>query len=312
MSQELLVVGDAPAAPSVPNVATAGGSGIRKSAILLLSLEPQQAREILSRLPSDAVRAVRNEMASLPGVASSERSEVVEAYRRAVTPGPGPVFGVPNDTQADPLWECSPQTIFHALCDEHPQCIAAALASLPVEKAGQCLGRLPMRTQIEVIRRLASLRSIDPGLLQDLYASVRDRAKQKQNLRADAPCQSARVLDEPQGHRDEPIAYDAATSPGNVEDLLRLDERGMRLVLKEIDDGALGLAISTVSKRLRRRVLGLLSNAVADEVRRAAAARPLYLSDIESAQAKILRIVHRLESAGEVALTADPAARKGA
>jgi flagellar motor switch protein FliG len=295
--------------------------GVRKSAILLLSLEPNHAREILSRLPSDAVRSVQREMASLQEIESSERTQVFQQYRHAlehhearqlarapvVRPALPLVASVLPAPAPDPLYDCTPHAIYEALLDEHPQLIAAVLASLPVQKAGQCLGRLPIRMQIEVIRRLASMRSIDPTLLDEVYTAIRSRPRAP--VRVAAPCALlAQVLDDAD---ETPHPAPALISPASstqdpdaskFEDLLGLDDRAIRLVLEEIDSEGVGLAISTVSRRLRRRVLSALSKSLVADVKRAAAARPLYLSEIESAQARILRVVQRLEAAGDLQL----------
>jgi len=261
--------------------------GVRKSAILLLSLPPQQAEAILSRLPADAIAAVQREMASLRRIPVSERTAVFDEYRRQLS--------AQTSSLPDPLEGCSPDGIVAAVHDEHPQTIAALLASLPVSKAGDCLTRLPIRTQIEVVRRLASLRPIDDALLDDVHSSIR-----------------AQVQRQPAGTALSRVQESSEQKPrdGFFEDLIRLDETSMRLVLEEIDDDALALAISTASRRLRRHVLGALNQTKAETIKRAAdASRPLYLADIESAQARILRVVQRLESSGEVSLA--PARRGG-
>jgi flagellar motor switch protein FliG len=145
--------------------------GVRKSAILLLSLPPQQAEAILSRLPADAIAAVQREMASLRRIPVSERTAVFDEYRRQLS--------AQTSSLPDPLEGCSPDGIVAAVHDEHPQTIAALLASLPVSKAGDCLTRLPIRTQIEVVRRLASLRPIDDALLDDVHSSIRAQVQRQ-------------------------------------------------------------------------------------------------------------------------------------
>src|SRR5450432_4856919 len=51
-------------------------NGIRKSAILLLSLDQDQAAEILKRLPPEAVEEVSREIASLGEISLQTRKEV--------------------------------------------------------------------------------------------------------------------------------------------------------------------------------------------------------------------------------------------
>src|SRR5262245_19761423 len=51
-------------------------NGVRKSAILLLTLEQDQAAEILKRLPAEAVEEVSREIASLGEITLDMRKEV--------------------------------------------------------------------------------------------------------------------------------------------------------------------------------------------------------------------------------------------
>ena len=51
-------------------------SGVKKSAILLLSLEEDQAADILRRLPPDAVEEVSREIASMGEIPISVRKDV--------------------------------------------------------------------------------------------------------------------------------------------------------------------------------------------------------------------------------------------
>jgi flagellar motor switch protein FliG len=60
-------------------------TGVRKSAVLLLSLDQDQAAEVLKRLPPEAVEEVSREIASLGEIALSTRREVFgEFYNLAL------------------------------------------------------------------------------------------------------------------------------------------------------------------------------------------------------------------------------------
>src|SRR3954468_21783236 len=64
---------------------TADLTGVRKSAILLLSLGQDQAAEILRRLPPESVEEVSREMASLTEISLDLRKEVFgEFYNLAL------------------------------------------------------------------------------------------------------------------------------------------------------------------------------------------------------------------------------------
>jgi flagellar motor switch protein FliG len=60
-------------------------SGVRKAAILLLTLDQDQAAEILKRLPPEAVEEVSREIASLDEITVQTRKEVFgEFYNTAL------------------------------------------------------------------------------------------------------------------------------------------------------------------------------------------------------------------------------------
>src|SRR5205085_457933 len=60
-------------------------SGVRKSAILLLTLDQDQAAEILKRLPPEAIEEVSREIASLGEIPVAIRKEVFgEFYNTAL------------------------------------------------------------------------------------------------------------------------------------------------------------------------------------------------------------------------------------
>ena len=65
--------------------------GIRKSAILLLSLPDEQSRQILSRLPRDVSYLVNDEMCRLDEIPESARQAVLrECCRELGAPGAPP------------------------------------------------------------------------------------------------------------------------------------------------------------------------------------------------------------------------------
>src|SRR5688500_20176977 len=55
-------------------------NGVRKSAILLLSLEQDQAAEILRRLPAEAVEEVSREIASIGEIAPDTRRDIFSEF----------------------------------------------------------------------------------------------------------------------------------------------------------------------------------------------------------------------------------------
>ena len=88
---------------------------------------------------------------------------------------------------------------------------------------------------------------------------------------------------------------------GLFEDILKVNDKGIQAVLKEVDNSELGLALKTASEDLRNKIFKNMSERAAALIREDMEYMgPVKVSDVESAQQRIVDIVRRLEDAGEV------------
>jgi len=177
-------------------------SGVRKAAILMLSLEQDQAAEILKRLPPEAVEEVSREIASLGSIPVASRKEVFgEFYNLAlansyVSEG-GLEFAkallkkslstseaervikqVTQQVQTTPfsfLQKAESENLLTFIQDEHPQTISLILAHLPAQKASEILVGLPSQKQIEVIKRVANMEQTNPEVIKEVERGLEHR-----------------------------------------------------------------------------------------------------------------------------------------
>jgi flagellar motor switch protein FliG len=85
------------------------------------------------------------------------------------------------------------------------------------------------------------------------------------------------------------------------EDIILVNDKGIQQVLKEIDNEALALALKTASDELKDKIFRNMSERAATLIKEDMEYMgPVRLSDVESAQQKIVDVVRRLEEAGEV------------
>ena len=85
------------------------------------------------------------------------------------------------------------------------------------------------------------------------------------------------------------------------EDILKVNDKGIQAVLKEVDNSELGLALKTASEELRNKIFKNMSERAAALIREDMEYMgPVKVSDVEGAQQRIVDIVRRLEDAGEV------------
>jgi flagellar motor switch protein FliG len=87
------------------------------------------------------------------------------------------------------------------------------------------------------------------------------------------------------------------------DDLLAVDDRSFRTILKEVNNDELTLALKSATEDLRNKVFSNLSSRAADMIKDDLEAMgPTKLSDLEKAQQSILRTAKKLEAEGKVAL----------
>lgn len=209
------------------------------------------------------------------------------------------------------------KTIASFLRNEHPQTCAIILAHLDSPHAAATLKELPERFQPEVAFRLATLERIPPGVIKELdqalahefratgamegshIGGVESVAEIINNLDR---ATETNVLSEIEAVNPE-LAENIRQLMFVFEDLIKVDDRGMQTILKEVNSNDLLLALKTCTEPLREKIFSNMSERAALMMKEDLEAMgPVRLSDVEKAQQTILRIVKRLEEEGKVVL----------
>jgi flagellar motor switch protein FliG len=200
------------------------------------------------------------------------------------------------------------QDLLASLRQEHPQTIALVLAHLPPEKSAAVLDGMEATRQIEVMRRIAAMETIDPEVVAEVEASVAEKLgaiapdsgqtpgldKVTQILHHAVARTEQSVM---QGLRDqEPdLAESISQKMFRFEDIMHIPTVRLRPVLERCDAEELAIALRTANQQMHKRVLGCLSSAAAgslrEEIERLG---PVKLSDVETAQQHIAEAVRRL------------------
>jgi len=199
--------------------------------------------------------------------------------------------------------------------DEHPQTIAVILSHLAHHKAAEILAGLPTDKQMEVVKRVATMDQTNPEVIQEVEAGLQNRLKNllTQSFEKVGGVESvAEILNLVDRSTEkgvlEGLEPDDPDLVENIrrlmfvfEDILRVNDRGIQLVLKEVDNQELSLALKSASDELKDKIFGNMSERavqlVSEEMEYMG---PVRLSDVEAAQQRIVDIVRRLEDAGEI------------
>jgi flagellar motor switch protein FliG len=213
------------------------------------------------------------------------------------------------------LQKAETENLLTFIQDEHPQTIALIVCHLPHHKAAEILGGLPMQKQIEVIKRIANMEQTNPEVIREVEKGLESRLANmlSQSMeKAGGINTVAEILNLADRATEKAIMEGLeADDPDLVEeirrlmfvfeDILKVDDKGIQGILKEVDNDELGLALKTASQELQQKIFKNMSERAATLIKEDMQYMgPVRVSDVESAQQRIVDIVRRLEDAGEI------------
>ena len=170
-------------------------NGLRKAAVLLLSMDSETSSKVLQLLPRQTVEEVTREIASIDLVNPEVSAAVINEFynlaiaRRFVEQG-GILYASRllrkslNQGEADRIMQqiehqvnqlpfaflqkTDSENLLTFIQDEHPQTIALVLAHLPSSKASEIMVGLPATKQIEVTSRVATMEQTNPEVIKEV------------------------------------------------------------------------------------------------------------------------------------------------
>jgi flagellar motor switch protein FliG len=316
-----------------------------KAAILLLLLDEEIASQVMKNLTKAEVRRIGKHMGRITSISTKEAQVVAKEFcdlvkdkggifsvgvnqaRNIVMKALGPenAGGMLNDmkTEDDPLDEIpafeklkdmDPKLLVDFTRTEHPQTVALILAQLRPDRAADVLDHLTPETQLEVVRRMANLKSVPKDVIEDVaktletevmtnsagqkeIGGVRKMAEILKNMKRDSENNIINAID----GTDPDLAAEIRGMMFTFDDLLQIDDRGMQELLKELSSEDLSRALKVVDEEARGKVYRNMSKRGADMIREEIEMMPpTRLSDVEKSQRIILEIAKRLESEGRI------------
>lgn len=201
--------------------------------------------------------------------------------------------------------------------DEHPQTIALIVCHMPHHKASEILVGLPMQKQLEVIKRVANMEQTNPEVIREVERGLESRLANMlgQSMERTGGVEAvAEILNLADRASEKAIMEGLeADDPDLVEqirrlmfvfeDVLRVNDKGIQAVLKEVENSELGLSLKTASEELKQKIFKNMSERAAQLVKEDMEFMgPVRVSDVEAAQQRIVDVVRRLEEAGEVVI----------
>jgi flagellar motor switch protein FliG len=211
-----------------------------------------------------------------------------------------------------------PEQIHVFLRNEAPQTIALVIANLHTTLAAQVLSFLEPEEQADVARRVAKMAETRPEVVTQVEAVMRAKLSNviAQEYAAAGGVKSlADILNHSDRTTERNVLDELAKTEAELaeevrlllftfEDVVKLDDRSIQMVLKEVDQKDLAVALRGVSEDVRSRIFSNMSERGAELLREEIEFQPPQRKRvIEESQGRIVGVVRRLEEAGAVVLS---------
>ncbi|BCL75820.1 flagellar motor switch protein G [Jeongeupia sp. HS-3] len=318
--------------------------GVRKAAILLMTLGEEAAVEVFRYLGPKEVQRLGFAMANMENVQRNEVNTALEDFvvatesranlgaadeyiRSVLTKALGSdkaanlldriLQGNDNNGIESLKWMDS-VAVAELIRNEHPQIVATILVHLEPDQSSEILGHFVERVRNDVLLRIATLEGVQPAALRELndvltqLLSGSDKIKKSamggvhmaaEILNFMGGVTEASVISSIRDY-DPELAQKIQDKMFTFDNLLDIDDRGIQMLLREIQSDSLIVALKGTSQALKDKVFKNMSQRAAEMLRDDLEAKgPVKLSEVEAEQKEILKIVRRLADEGQVVLS---------
>src|SRR4051794_26737995 len=319
-------------------------TGPQKAALILLQLGRERSAPVLRQMSDDEVEELMIEVSRLDGVHDEVMQEVMTEFVRSATARLRGGKGGKNVARAmleeglgkeradeilariesrgrpfEFLRDADQRQVMAFLTSEHPQTIALVLAHLTSEHAASLLAGLPHELQGDVAHRIAVMDSPTNDVVRHVEDVLEHRLAGLSETPGDSvtggvqplvdilnradPASGAAIL-ESLDNTDPELADEIRRRMFVFSDIVKLDDRAVQLLLREVDTKDLAMALKGTTDLVRQKVLGNLSErAAANLTEEIGFLGPVRLRDVEDARDRIVKVIRSLEEGDQIVVS---------
>lgn len=281
--------------------------GLRKAAVLIMSLPTKDAAAILSKLPIRHIESISMQIAQMDSIAGDEQEKVIadfflskasaldssggglerakELIRQALGKDAAELIGNLQQTiESMPFGfvkKVDSQTLLSFITEEHAQTIALIMSHLPAGYGAELLAGLPVDKQLDVIRRISSMGRTSPEAVAELERGLELRLSSmvnQQQSKSGGVESVAEILNVSERSVERNIMETLATDDPELmdeirrlmfvfEDIGKLSDRDVQALLKNVETAQWAMALKGSSQSLQEKVLRNMSTRAADNLR---------------------------------------------
>ncbi|MED4296950.1 flagellar motor switch protein FliG [Priestia megaterium] len=319
-------------------------TGKQKAAILLISLGPDVSASIYKHLSEDEIEQLTLGISSVRKVEPSLKEAVLHEFEQITLAqnylekggvsyakqvlekalGPEQAMMIINrltsSLQVRPFdfaRKADPMQLLNFIQHEHPQTIALILSYLEPPQAGQILSSLPQERQADIARRIATMGSTSPEVINEveqilerkLSATVTQDYTQTGGLEAVVEVLNGvdrateKIIIDTLEIQDPALAEEIKQRMFVFEDIVTLDNRSIQRVIRDVENDDLLLSLKVASEEVKSIIFKNMSSRMVETFKEEMEFMgPVRLKDVEEAQSRIVAAIRRLEDAGEIVL----------
>ena len=324
-------------------MATNKYTGAQKAAILMLSFGEDISAEIFKSMTEFEIKRIGTAMSRLGRMEQELVDEIMMEFYAVLQQNKKFFYGGNDFTkkvigsafkggEADDLIEqlslgsnanldslelIDPRTLSNFIRNEHPQTVALILAHLDSKKCGDTLKLLPEGIHTEVLLRIANLDTVQPEIIDEIDDVLRQEVQAMGSITTQKiggiepiagmlnlmdKATSEQILDGFE-ERDPDMAEQIRQLMFVFDDLVKIDERGIQELIKNISNDKWKIALRTGSEAVKELVFKNMSTRAADMLREdMEASGAVKLTDVEAAQLEVINIARKLETEGKIVI----------
>jgi len=221
-----------------------------------------------------------------------------------------------EETKVESFENLDSSTVLNFIVSEHPQTITSIICALEPKKAAEVFSKLPDGLQFEVAMRLINMEKVSEKALKEVleifkiqFSENKIREKKINGIKilsdilnfSDKNTEEfiLNMLDE----KDTTLAEKIRSLMFVFDDLVKLDDRSIQMLLKEVSTEDLVIALKSASEALKEKIFKNMSQRAVQILKDEMESKgPVKISDVEKAQQNIVKVARKLESEGRIVL----------
>lgn len=317
-------------------------TGEQKAAILLRAIGEESAAQVMKQLDPKEIKRLGSFMSGTAQISRDEEDAVISDFQTASASGEVQFQGkefiktvlvkalgpekaariIESMTRKsypglEAMKWVDVKTLVQMLKIEHAQTVAVILAHLESDQAGQVLAGLPEAMRGDVALRLATMEEVQPDVLEELSQSIQETLLASTGMGSQSlggPEVMAEILTRMDktneggimgkiAEKSQPLADAIRALMFVFDDLVKIDDRGVQELMKEISKDDLPLALRGANPEVKEKFFKNMSSRAAEMLKEDMEAKgPVKVSDVEKAQQNILKVCRKLEEEGRIVI----------